>query len=82
MEQAMNNMDYQYDTTCRLSAEDKQMMTRVSSCNRFTETSTGTSLKTNGTSPVKPSLSTTPQDTSFMTEEKLKKIYMPKKIEF
>lgn len=36
----MNNMDYQYDTTCRLSAEDKQMMTRVSSCNRFTETST------------------------------------------
>ena len=37
MEQAMNNMDHQYDTTSRLSAEDKQMMTRVSSCNRFSE---------------------------------------------
>ncbi len=30
----MNNMDYQYDTTCRLSAEDKQMMT---GCNRFSD---------------------------------------------
>jgi len=35
-----------------------------------------------GKSPMKPSLSSTPKDTSFMTEEKLKKIYMPKRIEF
>eukprot|EP00531_Pseudo-nitzschia_arenysensis_P005652 CAMPEP_0116123914 /NCGR_PEP_ID=MMETSP0329-20121206/5004_1 /TAXON_ID=697910 /ORGANISM="Pseudo-nitzschia arenysensis, Strain B593" /LENGTH=81 /DNA_ID=CAMNT_0003617865 /DNA_START=49 /DNA_END=294 /DNA_ORIENTATION=+ len=81
MEQAMNNMDYQYDTTCRLSAEDKQMMT--AGCNRFSDSPNGTSLENNGSSPAaKPSLSTTPQDTSFMTEEKLKKIYMPKRIEF
>ena len=33
-------------------------------------------------SPAKAKLSTTPKDTSFMTEEKLKKIYMPKRIEF
>lgn len=34
MEQAMNNTDYQYDRTCRLSAQDKEMMSRVTSINR------------------------------------------------
>ena len=38
MNKGMNNSDYQYDTTCRLSAEDKEMMTRVSSCNRLSST--------------------------------------------
>jgi len=83
MDHALNNNDYQYDTVGRLSVKDKEMMTQVSmsSCNRF-ESSMETSGENNCNSPTKTSFSTTPKDTAFMTEENLKKIYMPKRIEF
>mmetsp|Transcript_28010 Transcript_28010/g.65839 ORF Transcript_28010/g.65839 Transcript_28010/m.65839 type:complete len:85 (+) Transcript_28010:207-461(+) len=84
MDQSLNNNDYQYDTVSRLSTIDKEMMTQVSmsSCNRF-EVHNETSSENGSKSPAKATgLSTTPKDTSFMTEERLKKIYLPKKIEF
>jgi len=83
MNQFLNNIDRQYDTVGRLSVKDKEMMTQVSmsSCNRF-ENSMETSRQNDGNNPMKGNLSTTPKDTSFMTEENLKKIYMPKRIKF
>ena len=44
MNQAMNNTDYQYDRTCRLSAQDKEMMSRVTSINRFGSTVRNTTI--------------------------------------
>eukprot|EP00537_Pseudo-nitzschia_pungens_P005839 CAMPEP_0172371130 /NCGR_PEP_ID=MMETSP1060-20121228/41255_1 /TAXON_ID=37318 /ORGANISM="Pseudo-nitzschia pungens, Strain cf. cingulata" /LENGTH=75 /DNA_ID=CAMNT_0013096653 /DNA_START=122 /DNA_END=349 /DNA_ORIENTATION=+ len=75
MSQQSVGTDYEYDTTGRLSAADNKMMSQV--CFAFSE---GDSTENDASSPMK--LSTTPQDTSFMTEEKMKKILMPKKIQF
>eukprot|EP00536_Pseudo-nitzschia_multiseries_P009721 jgi/Psemu1/306771/fgenesh1_kg.279_\ len=75
MSQQSINTDYEYDVKGRLSAADKEMMSH--GCFAFPEEDL---TKTDASSPTK--LSTTPENTSFMTEEKMKKIGMPKRIKF
>lgn len=81
MNQQSNSTDYAHDTTGRLSATDKEMMAQVSmtNCNRIAGFSEEALTKNNASSPT---LSTTPRDSSFLTEERMKNICMPKRIDF
>eukprot|EP00532_Pseudo-nitzschia_australis_P006991 CAMPEP_0168170436 /NCGR_PEP_ID=MMETSP0139_2-20121125/4179_1 /TAXON_ID=44445 /ORGANISM="Pseudo-nitzschia australis, Strain 10249 10 AB" /LENGTH=73 /DNA_ID=CAMNT_0008087939 /DNA_START=103 /DNA_END=324 /DNA_ORIENTATION=+ len=71
MNQQSNSIEYAYDVTGRLSAADKEMMAQVSMTNstRIIGVSEETLTKKRSGS-----LSTSPQ------EEKMKNIYMPKRI--
>mmetsp|Transcript_14672 Transcript_14672/g.23764 ORF Transcript_14672/g.23764 Transcript_14672/m.23764 type:complete len:80 (-) Transcript_14672:224-463(-) len=75
------NADCPYDKTGRLTNEDKEMMGHISldKCNLLERSMAANS---NPAGSGSNSLSSTPQNTSFMTEENMKKILMPKKIEF
>ncbi|OEU20729.1 hypothetical protein FRACYDRAFT_267738 [Fragilariopsis cylindrus CCMP1102] len=72
-----NSVDH--DMVGRLSTIDTQMMMQKDAdvlykCSREPD-------KNDISSPTV-TLSSTPQDTAFMTEENMKKIHMPKRIEF
>jgi hypothetical protein len=66
-----------FDKISRLTAEDQEMCGRL----RLDKTE---KLEKNAVASPPASLSSTPppHDTSFLTEETMKKIHMPKKIEF
>jgi hypothetical protein len=76
MDRKSNN---DFDKMSRLTAEDREMFGRL-------QQDKAEKLENNNiaTTSLPPSLSSTPTppDTSFLTEEKMKKIIMPKKIEF
>jgi hypothetical protein len=79
-----------FDKTGRMSAEDQEMAGRLQLTNfeklqnlESTATPHEHHIPNESPSTTAPtSLASTPQDTSFMTEEKMKSIYLPKKIDF
>ena len=70
-----------FDKCGRLSSEDMAMLSNAKMLEQRMESSTTPSETTPATT-APTSLASTPVDTSFMTEENMKKIYLPKKIEF
>ena len=77
-----------FDKMGRLSNEDREMAGRVQLSNakmleqNMESNSATTSPNETPVTTAPTSLASTPVDTSFMTEENMKKIYLPKKIEF
>ncbi|KAG7352425.1 hypothetical protein IV203_029174 [Nitzschia inconspicua] len=71
-----SNVPNDFDKMSRLTAEDQEM------CGRVNLYKTEKVEKIAVASPSASLSSTPPQDTSFLTEETMKKIVMPKKIEF